>query len=177
MTASDSKRSFAAALKELASKKTLEKITTEEIVKTAGLSRQTFYKFFADKYDLAFWIYRHEFEPVIDRYKETHISFREMNIHMMEMMRDEREFYRNVMDRYEVQNSFFRQYHKYSYDMTVSYFGRTDKLTKAVIDHYCYGSNLMLMNWIVGGMKESIEFMADLFDASLPPRMRQLLDE
>ena len=177
MTAFDSRSKFAEALKSLASKKTMERITTEEIVKTAGLSRQTFYKFFTDKYDLAFWIYQHDFEPVIDRYKETHISFRDMNIAMMEMMRSEKEFYRNVMDRYEVQNSFFQQYHKYSYDMTVSYFGRTDKLTKAVIDHYCYGSNLMLMNWIVGGMKESIEFMADLFDASLPPRMRQLLDE
>lgn len=177
MTATDSKSRFAAALKDLASKRPLEKITTEEIVRAAGLSRQTFYKFFADKYDLAFWIYRYDFEPIIERYTETHISFREMNIKMMEIMRDEREFYHNVMDRYEVQNSFFKQYHKFSYDMTVGYFGRTDALTKAIIDHYCYGSNLMLMNWIVGGMKESIEFMADLFDESLPPRMRQLLDE
>lgn len=43
MTAMDSRNRFANTLKELAARKTLEKITTEEIVKAAGLSRQTFF--------------------------------------------------------------------------------------------------------------------------------------
>ena len=68
MTAIDSRNRFANTLKELAAKKTLEKITTEEIVKAAGVSRQTFYKFFSDKYDLAFWCYQRDMAPVIQEY-------------------------------------------------------------------------------------------------------------
>ena len=49
LTAIDSRNRFANTLKELAAKKTLEKITTEEIVKAAGVSRQTFYSLFQSK--------------------------------------------------------------------------------------------------------------------------------
>lgn len=174
MTAFDSKSRFAEALKSLASKKTMERITTEEIVKTAGLSRQTFYKFFADKYDLAFWCYRRDIEPYYEQYQDEKITFRELNRAMLELMVREKDFYRNLLDRYEVQNSFFQQYHQYSYETALSYFGRTDAATKAVIDLYCYGCNLKLMNWITGGMKESVEFMAELFDRALPEDMKHI---
>ena len=72
-TAMDSRNRFANTLKELAARKTLEKITTEEIVKAAGLSRQTFYKFFSDKYDLAFWCYQRDMSPVIQEYADVKI--------------------------------------------------------------------------------------------------------
>ena len=42
MTAIDSRNRFANTLKELAAKKTLEKITTEEIVKAAGVPGRPF---------------------------------------------------------------------------------------------------------------------------------------
>ena len=127
MTAIDSRNRFANTLKELAAKKTLEKITTEEIVKAAGVSRQTFYKFFSDKYDLAFWCYQRDMAPVIQEYTDVKISFHEMNVRMLEMLQQEKNFYRNVFAHYEVQNSFFRQYHRFSCDNTVSFFGRVDK--------------------------------------------------
>ena len=174
MTAFDSKSKFAEALKSLASKKTMERITTEEVVKTAGLSRQTFYKFFTDKYDLAFWCYQRDIEPYYQQYQDGKISFRDMNRAMLQMMVEEKSFYRNVMDRYEVQNSFFQQYHKYSYETTLSYFGRTSTKMKAIIDLYNYGCNLMLMNWVTGGMKEDVDFMLDLFDEAMPECMKHI---
>lgn len=174
MTALDSKSRFAEALKSLASKKTMERITTEEIVTTAGLSRQTFYKFFADKYDLAFWCYQRDIEPFYEQFQKGEINFGEMNTAMLQLMLEEKDFYRNVLDRYEVQNSFFQQYHKYSYDTALSYFGRTDAKTRAVIELYCYGCNLMIMNWVTGGMKDSVEFMVELFERALPDSMKSI---
>ena len=177
MTAIDSRNRFANTLKELAAKKTLEKITTEEIVKAAGVSRQTFYKFFSDKYDLAFWCYQRDMAPVIQEYTDVKISFHEMNVRMLEMLQQEKNFYRNVFAHYEVQNSFFRQYHRFSCDNTVSFFGRVDKKMRTIIDLYCYGCNLAMLNWVVGGMKESPEFMAELFDLSLPDCLKRMASE
>lgn len=177
MTASDSRTRFANTLKELASKKVLERITTEEIVKAAGLSRQTFYKFFLDKYDLAFWCYRRDVEPVIQDYTDVKISFHEMNMRVLQMLQKEKNFYRSVFEHYEVQNSFFQQYHRFSCDITVSFFGRVDKKMRSVIDLYCYGCNLVMLDWVVGGMKETPEFMAELFDRALPDCMKRMANE
>ena len=100
-----------------------------------------------------------------------------MNVRMLEMLQQEKNFYRNVFAHYEVQNSFFRQYHRFSCDNTVSFFGRVDKKMRAIIDLYCYGCNLAMLNWVVGGMKESPEFMAELFDLSLPDCLKRMASE
>ena len=42
---------------------------------------------------------------------------------------------------------------------------------------YCYGCNLAMLNWVVGGMKESPEFMAELFDLSLPDCLKRMASE
>lgn len=174
MTALDSRNRFAKSLKQLAATKTLEKITTEELVRAAGLSRQTFYKFFSDKYDLAFWCYQRDMAPVIQDYADMKISFHEMNTQMLKMLQKEQNFYRNVFDHYEVQNSFFQQYHRFSVENTIAFFGRVDKKMRAVIDTYCYGCNLVMLNWVVGGMKETPEFMVELFDSALPECLKCL---
>lgn len=54
------KKILAEALKELMSKKKLQKITIKELVDTCGVNRQTFYYHFHDIYELLGWIYRTE---------------------------------------------------------------------------------------------------------------------
>ncbi len=177
MTANDSKKRFVQALKSLAKNEPVENITTEEIVKTAGLSRQTFYKYFMDKYDLAFWCYRMGMDHVIESYRNQSISFHDMNVAMLNMMLGEKDFYRNLWAHFEVQNSFFRQYHRFSYEETVKYFGRLNKSDRALVDLYSFGCNLMIMQWVNNGMVEDVEFMATLFDRALPDFMQSLLEE
>lgn len=48
---------------------------------------------------------------------------------------------------------------------------------RAIIDLYCYGCNLAMLDWVVGGMKETPEFMAELFDLSLPVCMKRMASE
>ena len=50
-----SKYKFADALKRLMAHTPLDKITVKEIVEECGLTRQTFYRNFLDKYDLVNW--------------------------------------------------------------------------------------------------------------------------
>ncbi len=53
----DTRYIFAQAIKELLKTQELDKITVTDIVKKAGMTRQTFYRHFSDKYDLVNWYF------------------------------------------------------------------------------------------------------------------------
>ena len=63
------KRVLAPALKEMAEKKSLSKITINDLTQACDVSRQTFYNNFKDIYDLVEWIYLKEVVTPIERGK------------------------------------------------------------------------------------------------------------
>ena len=63
------KRVLASTLKEMAEKKSLSKITINDLTQACGVSRQTFYNNFKDIYDLVEWIYLKEVVTPIERGK------------------------------------------------------------------------------------------------------------
>ena len=63
------KRVLASALKEIAEKKSLSKITINDLTQACDVSRQTFYNNFKDIYDLVEWIYLKEVVTPIERGK------------------------------------------------------------------------------------------------------------
>ena len=63
------KRVLASTLKGMAEKKSLSKITINDLTQACGVSRQTFYNNFKDIYDLVEWIYLKEVVTPIERGK------------------------------------------------------------------------------------------------------------
>ena len=63
------KRVLESTLKEMAEKKSLSKITINDLTQACGVSRQTFYNNFKDIYDLVEWIYLKEVVTPIERGK------------------------------------------------------------------------------------------------------------
>lgn len=63
------KRVLASTLKEIAEKKSLSKITINDLTQACDVSRQTFYNNFKDIYDLVEWIYLKEVVIPIERGK------------------------------------------------------------------------------------------------------------
>ena len=63
------KRVLASTLKEMAEKKSLSKITINDLTQACDVSRQTFYNNFKDIYDLVEWIYLKEVVTPIEREK------------------------------------------------------------------------------------------------------------
>lgn len=63
------KRVLASTLKEMAKKKSLSKITINDLTQACDVSRQTFYNNFKDIYDLVEWIYLKEVVTPIERGK------------------------------------------------------------------------------------------------------------
>ena len=64
------KKMLAASLKELLSKKTLDKITVKDITDNCGVNRQTFYYHFQDVYALLEWIFEEELEKLIPEHTD-----------------------------------------------------------------------------------------------------------
>jgi len=63
------KRVLESTLKEMAEKKSLSKITINDLTQACGVSRQTFYNNFKDIYDLVEWIYLKEVVTPIEKGK------------------------------------------------------------------------------------------------------------
>ena len=63
------KRVLASTLKEMAEKKSLSKITIDDLTQACDVSRQTFYNNFKDIYDLVEWIYLKEVVTPIEKGK------------------------------------------------------------------------------------------------------------
>jgi len=63
------KRVLASTLKEIAEKKSLSKITINDLTQACDVSRQTFYNNFKDIYDLVEWIYLKQVVTPIERGK------------------------------------------------------------------------------------------------------------
>lgn len=63
------KRVLASTLKEMTEKKSLSKITINDLTQACDVSRQTFYNNFKDIYDLVEWIYLKEVVTPIERGK------------------------------------------------------------------------------------------------------------
>ncbi len=61
------KRQFADSLKQLMKKKSLQKITIQEIADLCGSSRYTFYYHFKDIYDLLYWMFQEEAKALIKK--------------------------------------------------------------------------------------------------------------
>lgn len=173
----DSRIKIANALKTLAQKNDLNKISVDEIISVAGISRQTFYKYFSDKYDLAFWIYTQDVSSkAVDHFK-TCRNFAEMNRLMLNTLKDNKEFYRNMFKNQNVQNSFFSQFHQLAVSETINMIGHynmTKELT-AILEVYCTGTDLLIANWLINGIKEDIDWIVDILCRAMPGELKPFL--
>lgn len=66
----DTKGMFSGALMRLLETRCIDDITVGDIVEESGLGRSTFYKHFADKYELARWTHVSNQRPIMSSYFE-----------------------------------------------------------------------------------------------------------
>lgn len=66
MAASDfTKRQIASAMKELAQSRSFASISVGDLIRQCGISRNTFYYHFRDKYEVVSWIFSDEVSPLL----------------------------------------------------------------------------------------------------------------
>ena len=173
----DSKYRLAEAMKSCMKTTPVENITVKQIVETCGVSRQTFYRNFIDKYDLINWYF--------DRLLE--VSFKEMGsrevlreglIRKFKYIREERVFFQAAF-KVDEQNNL----KEHDFIMIFEFYCRLirektgnlpDKKTRKLLEMYCQSSIYMTVQWVLKGLKESEEELADLMIEAMSARLEEL---
>lgn len=169
---------IADGLKQLVRQEPLDRITVKEITEAAGVSRQTFYRCFLDKYDLVNWY----FERLVEQsFREMGVSLtlREGLLNKFRFIAAEQSFFACAFGS-EDANSLMRYDYEYIYrfysDIITRKSGQPlDEDTAFLLEMYCRGSIQMTARWAVSGMKRSPEQMVELLIESMPARLEALL--
>lgn len=106
----DSKRLLADALTGLVECKPLDQVRVAEIASAAGVSKQTFYHHFSDKYHLMEYCFRDMFAAPFER-MGTLAPFDECYIEFLQLRHQRKTFLRNAFTSQDV-NSLYRVMHR-----------------------------------------------------------------
>lgn len=86
------KSATATVLKQMLLEQPLQKISIKDIAEAAGISRNTFYYHFKDKFELVHWIFCQDLNAHIPRFNNF-LNLNESFISMCQFMYDDRPFY------------------------------------------------------------------------------------
>lgn len=170
---------FAQCLKELMVKQSLDKITVTDIVKRSGMTRQTFYRYFKDKYDLVNWYFTKLADKSFLQIGNSS-TLREGLIKKFSFILNDKVFFSQAF-----QSKDYNNVENYDYQCIFSFYsgiiekkiGHIPYDIKFLLEMYCHGSITMTVQWAVSGMKESPEVLADLLIQALPPQLEELLSD
>ena len=170
---------FAQSIKDLMAKQSLDKMTVTDIVKHSGMTRQTFYRYFKDKYDLVNWY----FEKLADksfRQIGNSSTLREGLIKKFTFLLNDKIFFMQAF-----QSKDYNNVENYDYQCILDFYshiiqkkiGEIPEDIMFLLKMYCHGSITMTVEWAVHGMKESPEVLAELLIQALPPKLEALLSD
>lgn len=170
---------FAQSVKDIMEKRPLDKITVTDIVKHSGMTRQTFYRYFKDKYDLVNWY----FEKLADKsFRQIGDSstLREGLIKKFSFLLSDKVFFMQAF-----QSKDYNNVENYDYQCILEFYqniiqkkiGDIPSDVQFLLEMYCHGSITMTVEWAIHGMKESPEALADLLISALPPKLEVLLSD
>ncbi|MDD2980079.1 MAG: TetR/AcrR family transcriptional regulator C-terminal domain-containing protein [Hespellia sp.] len=174
------KYKLADSIKELMKMNPLDKISIKDIVENCGLTRQTFYRHFQDKYALVNWYFEILVHDSFEEMKEKK-NLRDALIKKFHFIKSERYFFKAAF-----QSKDFNSLLEYDYQYILHFYtGVIEKKTQKPLDEeirfllemYCRGSISMTSNWTIQEMKETPEEMAQLLVEALPVKLQELLVE
>ncbi len=175
-----SKHKMAEAIKICMKTTSVENITVKQIVDTCGVSRQTFYRNFIDKYDLINWY----FDRLLEQsFKEmgSGETLREGLIKKFKYIKEERLFFTAAF-RVDEQNNlkehdFYMIFEHYCRLIREKSGNIPDNRTRKILEMYCQASIYMTVQWVLKGMKESEDELADLMIDAMPTPLKELFTE
>lgn len=173
----ETKYRLAEAMRECMQTASVDGITVRQICGQCGLSRQTFYRNFLDKYDLINWYFNKILHQSFEHMGNGR-TIREGLERKFEYIEEERLFFAAAF-RSDDQNSL----KEYDYELILQFYTRLitektkqppDKDTQFLLEMYCRGSIAMTVKWVLGGMKESPSWLAGHLVDGLPSPLKEL---
>ena len=169
------------AIKEEMEQTSLDRITVARIVERAGVTRQTFYRNFKDKYDLVNW----HFEELAQKsFKQMGVSLtlREALIKKFQFIQGEGTFFSQAF-----RSKDYNSVVSYDYQCILGFYTGVllkklgaEKLPGDVaflLEMYCGASIDKTVEWATTGMERPIPELVDLLIEAMPEKLRALLSD
>lgn len=174
------KEILAASFKEIAERKSIDKITVKDIVDNCDYSPATFYRNFTDKYDLIAWDYVQKCSEIMGRINGNY-AWRETLLDGAQYYKNNSDYLRNLCMHTSGHDSFIR----YMADTNVHLLKtevekslgekQIDSETELLIITYCYGTVAAACDWIMGNIETTPQMMAKVFEDALPEPLKKYL--
>lgn len=172
------KTRFTSAIIKLLKNKPLEKITVKEIVDQCGLTRQSFYMNFCDKFDLVNQIFTSDAEKSIQLLSDGSTTWEIVILSLLKTMKIRQNFYVNAL-KYNRQNSLSGYLAEYAVNVhsklllsKIENSANYEKVSFAVQFH-AYGFACTVTNWALTGMKIPPKELSELIMDNMPDIMKQ----
>lgn len=173
---------LAEALRKICNKKALENITVSEIAAEAGLTRQVFYRYFNDKFELAQWIHYMDLYEVMKRNIESGQQgnlWKRNTTAWLQQIIENSSFYTSAIHS-SSQKEFQRNLREFFYE---SYRGQIEFHNKKEVDEeilfvlhsYCIGAMEKVYEWVEKGMPVSVEKMVGLLELCMPELVHNMV--
>lgn len=157
----------------------VDRITVKDIAEGCGLTRQTFYRNFKDKYDLINWYFDKLVQQSLGQI-ETGSRVRESLARKLAFIQEEKAFFCGAF-RSDDHNSL----KEHDFELILQFYDHllARRISKPLDDElqfqlemYCRGSVYMTLKWVLGGMKDSPRQMSDKLVDAMPPRLARVFD-
>ena len=166
---------LAASMKECMKSAPVDKITVKEIVEGCGVTRQTFYRNFLDKYDLINWYFD---KLVLQSFEQ--IGMGHTVGEKFEFIVNEKVFFTEAFrsdDRNSLKEHDFELILQFYTDLLARKDSRAlDQELHFLLEMYCQGSVYMTVKWVLGGMKDSPQAMSAKLVDAMPPKLANVFE-
>lgn len=171
---------LAASIKQCMKTTSVDDITVRQIVENCGLTRQTFYRNFQDKYDLINWYFDKLLLKSFEHLGSGKTIYEGLE-RKFDYIREERVFFSAAFrsdDRNSLKEHDFELILKFYTDLIREKTGEMpDAETLFLLEIYCRGSIFMTVKWTLGGMKMSPAQLAEQLVNAMPAKLEQLFTE
>ncbi|MCI8660786.1 MAG: TetR family transcriptional regulator [Lachnospiraceae bacterium] len=158
----------------------VDRITVKDIVEGCGLTRQTFYRNFKDKYDLINWYFDKMVQKSLGKI-ETGSTVRESLARKLAFILEEKAFFSGAF-RSDDHNSL----KEHDFELILQFYNRLlahrisrplDENLQFQLEMYCRGSVYMTVKWVLGGMRETPWQMSDRLVDAMPPGLAKVFEQ
>lgn len=168
---------LANAMKECMRTAPVEKITVKEIVETCGLTRQTFYRNFQDKYDLINWYFDKLLAKSFEHMGQGKTVYDAL-VKKFTYIQEEQKFF-SAAFRYDEQNS-LRQH---DFELILAFYENLicekngkfpEENVLFLLEMYCNSSIYMTVKWVTGEVTCTPEELAERLVDGMPGKLAEV---
>lgn len=172
----DLRQHLADVLRELLNEKPFSKIRMDDIVSRAGLSRQSFYRYFYDKYDLLFYMYENDVCCLRKQYATNDITG--LGADIIAYLKENAYIYRNLGCDFTAPNPFMNHWFAYSRQHLIDNIGERNLTAEidTAITFYLHACYFIHYEYMLNHIKGTPEEICRITNKNMPDILKPFFE-